>query len=270
MCVAHAMAVIHGEAGLGKTYAVDDAVATVQVPVVWTSFPSRPTPKMVATTLLEALTGRATRLHRTRATSRLVELLADRDRLLVIDESQLLTGACLELLRYLHDQPTTRFGLLLVGGNGTWQVLSREPMLASRIFRRVRFPPLRREEILEQLPAYQALYTGCPVDGVFAHGNLRYWAAFTLSARQLAAEVRRPVVENSQLTGRTDFAVDAPLGELPAEMVEELLVAASVSSSGEDSRPAAASCGRRGSGAPVSSDYLSFAAAGIVRQRRCR
>lgn len=200
-CAAHAMAVIHGEAGLGKTYAVDDAVATVQVPVVWTSFPSRPTPKMVATTLLEALTGRATRLDRTRATSRLVELLADRDRLLVIDESQLLTGDCLELLRYLHDQPTTRFGLVLVGGNGTWQVLSKEPMLASRIFRRVRFAPMRREEVLEQLPRYHALYTGCPpqliamVDDVFAHGNLRHWAAFTLSARQLAAEVGRPALD---------------------------------------------------------------------------
>ncbi|MDQ3631955.1 MAG: hypothetical protein M3417_11945 [Actinomycetota bacterium] len=81
---------------------------------------------MVATTLLEALTGRATRLDRTRATSRLVELLADRDRLLIIDESQLLTGDCLE---------------------------------------------------------------------VFAHGNLRHWAAFTLSARQLAAEVGRPVLD---------------------------------------------------------------------------
>lgn len=195
---AHAMAVVHGEAGLGKTYAVDDAA---EVPVVWTSFPSRPTPRLVAATLLEQLTGRPTRLDRFRATSRLVELLSDGDRLLVIDESQLLTGDCLELLRYLHDQPTTRFGLVLVGGNGTWQVLSREPMLASRIFRRVRFAPLRRDEILERLPGYHPLYATCApdlialVDDVFAHGNLRHWAAFTLSARQLAAEVGRPVLD---------------------------------------------------------------------------
>lgn len=32
--------------------------------------------------------------------------------------------------------------ILLVGGNGCWEVLSREPMLASRICRRVRFGPL--------------------------------------------------------------------------------------------------------------------------------
>lgn len=197
----HAMAVVHGDAGLGKTYAVDDAAAGVDVPVVWTTFPSRPTPRLVAATLLEQLTGRPTRLDRFRATSRLVELLADAERLVVIDESQLLTGDCLELLRYLHDQPTTRFGLVLVGGNGTWQVLSREPMLASRVFRRVCFAPLRRDEVLERLPAYHALYADCSpdliamVDDVFAHGNLRHWAAFTLSARQLAAEVGRPILD---------------------------------------------------------------------------
>lgn len=198
---AHAMAVIHGEAGLGKTYAVDQAVTTATVPVVWATFPSRPTPKLVASTLLEQITGRPTRLDRRRATGRLVELLADTERLVVIDESQLLTGDCLELLRYLHDQPTTRFGLVLVGGNGTWQVLSREPMLASRIYRRIRFAPLTQDEVLAELPGYHPLYATCPpalislVDDVFAHGNLRHWAAFTLSARQLAAEVGRPVLD---------------------------------------------------------------------------
>lgn len=82
----------------------------------------------------------------------------------MIDESQLLTGDCLELLRYLNDQPTTRFGLILVGGNGTWRVLSKEPMLASRVFRRVRFSPLRRDEILERLPGYHPLYATCAPD----------------------------------------------------------------------------------------------------------
>ena len=44
--------------------------------------------------------------------------------------------------RYLHDHDDTAFGLLYVGGNGCWEVLSREPMLRSRIFRRVRFGPM--------------------------------------------------------------------------------------------------------------------------------
>ncbi len=195
---ANAMAVIHGEAGLGKTYAVDDALREIDRPVVWATFPSRPTPRLIAATLLELLTGRPTRLDRFRAIAGLVELLSAGEHLVVVDESQLLTGDCIELLRYVHDQPTTQFGLVLVGGNGTWGVLSAEPMLASRVFRRVRFCALTREQVLEQLPAFHRLYSACDpgllgwVDDLFAHGNLRAWASFTLSATALAQDAGRP------------------------------------------------------------------------------
>ena len=39
------MAVIHGNAGLGKTYAVDELVDELDTEVLWTSFPSQPTPR---------------------------------------------------------------------------------------------------------------------------------------------------------------------------------------------------------------------------------
>jgi hypothetical protein len=210
---ANAMAVVHGEAGLGKTFAVETALDENARPVLWATFPSKPTPRLIAATLLELLTGRPTRLDRFRAISRLVELLADRDRLIVIDESQLLNGDCIELLRYVHDQPTTRFALVLVGGNGTWRVLSAEPMLASRIFRRVRFQPLTRTEVLGQLPSYHPLFAGVDpellgwIDDVFAHGNLRHWAAFTLSATALAQEAGRPGVDEQ--IARNVFALHA-------------------------------------------------------------
>jgi DNA transposition AAA+ family ATPase len=121
--------------------------------VVWATFPSRPTPRLIAGTLLELLTGRPTQLDRFRAIARLVELLTERDHLVVVDESQLLNGDCIELLRYVHDHPTTRFALVLVGGNGTWRVLSAEPMLASRVFRRVRFSLSRTMRSSSSCPA---------------------------------------------------------------------------------------------------------------------
>ncbi|MCA1677884.1 MAG: ATP-binding protein [Actinobacteria bacterium] len=131
-----AMAVLHGGAGLGKTYAVEDALAAPAVRVVWVSFPSRPTPRLIAATLHEELTGRETRLDRFAIIRRLVDELSSAPAIVVVDESQLLTSDCIELLRYLHDHRSTRFALVLVGGNGTWRVLSREPMLASRVYRR--------------------------------------------------------------------------------------------------------------------------------------
>lgn len=56
---AAAMAVLHGSAGLGKTFAVEDALAAPALPLLWVSFPSRPTPRLIAATLLEELTGRS-------------------------------------------------------------------------------------------------------------------------------------------------------------------------------------------------------------------
>jgi DNA transposition AAA+ family ATPase len=119
---AGAMAVLHGDAGLGKTFAVEDALAAPQLPLLWVSFPSRPTPRLIAATLLESLTGRPTRMDRFAIIGRLVQLLTERPAIVVVDESQLLTSDCIELLRYLHDHRSTRFALVLVGGNGTWRV----------------------------------------------------------------------------------------------------------------------------------------------------
>ena len=42
---AGAMAVLHGGAGLGKTFAVEDALPVPRLRLLWVSFPSRPTPR---------------------------------------------------------------------------------------------------------------------------------------------------------------------------------------------------------------------------------
>lgn len=195
------MAVLHGEAGLGKTFAVEDALAAPQLPLLWVSFPSRPTPRLIAATLLETVTQRPTRMDRFAIIARLVEHLTQTPSVVVVDESQLLTSDCIELLRYLHDHRTTRFALVLVGGNGTWKVLSREPMLASRVYRRVRFQALPRADVLAVIPYYHPLYTGVDpglialIDDLFAHGNLRHWAAFTDSALRVARDIGQPALD---------------------------------------------------------------------------
>jgi len=66
-----AIAVLHGGAGLGKTYAVEGARAAPDIRTVWVSFPSRPTPRLIAATLHEELTGRETRLDRSRSSAAL-------------------------------------------------------------------------------------------------------------------------------------------------------------------------------------------------------
>lgn len=196
--VAHqATGVIHGPAGTGKTFAVHSALAehTAADPVMLI-FPSHPTMRLVADELLFAVTGERAPISRNRfrLVASLVDHLSGPPRLVVVDEAQRLNGDCIELLRHLHDHPDTRFALLYVGGNGCWEVLSREPMLRSRVFRRLPFQTLTRERACELMRTFHPIYAQAPdallldVDDTFAHGTLRDWASFTHTAAMLCAE----------------------------------------------------------------------------------
>jgi DNA transposition AAA+ family ATPase len=210
---AGAMGAVHGEAGTGKTFAVEDALArSPQIEACWVSFPSRPTMRLVATGLLEALTGSpCTERNRFQATNQLVDVLAHGPRVIVIDEAQRLNRECIELLRHLHDHPGTRFALVLVGGDGCWEVLSREPMLRSRIYRRVVFRPLGRRQVLDMVRRYHPLYRDVSedlvlfIDDHFAHGNFRNWAAFTRSAHELCRRTSRDRLDD--VVARNVFAL---------------------------------------------------------------
>ncbi len=191
---AQAMGVIHGPAGCGKTFAWDSAAALLDTPVCALQFPSRPSMLRVARVLLHKLTGSAAKGNRFDLSDELIDFLAERELLVVIDEAQWLNRECIEYLRHLHDDPATRFALLLAGGDGCWEVLSREPMLRSRLHRRVAFAPLDRTAVLQAIPSYHPLYdTVDPllvglIDDVFAHGNLRAWAEFTHTAQEILGD----------------------------------------------------------------------------------
>jgi hypothetical protein len=160
--------------------------------------------RLVAAALLAELTRVPTgRGNRFVLTEQLVEELAPPPGgggRVVVDEAQSLNTECIEYLRYLHDHRCTRFALLL---DGTWKVLSREPMLRSRIYRRVSVEPLTPAEVCRLIPTYHPLYDGVAaellllIDDHFAHGNLRHWAAFTKTAAELCAAAGAGRVDES-------------------------------------------------------------------------
>ncbi|MEV4251706.1 ATP-binding protein [Spirillospora sp. NPDC049652] len=202
-----ATGVVHGVAGTGKTFAVEAHLerlrereqarpGTRKAPQVVTctlAFPSKPTMRLVADELLKALTGTPAPRSRNRfyLTAALIEQLSGPRRLVVVDEAQRLNGDCIELLRHLHDHPDTRFALLYVGGDGCWEVLSREPMLASRVFRRLPFTKLERAKVPALMRGYHAIYRDADealqteVDEAYGKGMLRNWAVFTQTALSL-------------------------------------------------------------------------------------
>jgi hypothetical protein len=199
-----ATGVVHGPAGTGKTYAVEAALERLrkaavpgpsgsQVTVCTLAFPSKPTMRLVADALLTALTGAAPPRSRNRfqLISTLTDLLSGPRRLVVIDEAQRLNSDCIELIRHLHDHPHTRFALLYVGGDGCWEVLSREPMLASRVFRRLPFTRLDRPAVPALMRRYHPVYKGASdallleIEDAYGKGMLRNWAVFTHAAAGL-------------------------------------------------------------------------------------
>jgi len=193
-----AMGVVHGVAGIGKTFSLEHHLACRDdVEQVWIESLQRPTMLDIAQGLMLALTGAKPPGRRRDMLDELVALLCDRPRLVIVDEAQRLNHECIDFLRYLHDRRQTEFALLLAGGNNCWQVLRREPMLRSRIWRRVQIRPLRTVAILEHMPAYHPIYAGTDgelllwIDERFAHGVLRDWAAFTHTAAGLCAKQDR-------------------------------------------------------------------------------
>ena len=202
-----AMGCVHGPAGTGKTFAVEAALeALIEIPIVYCplSTMNNVTPYQLARELFRAVTGAEP--PRVRGRFPLVEALEDYlaapDRLIVLDEAQRLNGDCLEMIRQLHDSRRTRFAVLYVGGNGCWERLSREPMLKSRIFRRLPFMPLSPESIPRLIRYYHSIYAQSDnelltyIDETYAEGVLRNWASFTMTAAELCNDSGREHVDD--------------------------------------------------------------------------
>jgi DNA transposition AAA+ family ATPase len=186
-----AMGAVVGPAGLGKTFAIEHSVESHGEAVITLTFEARPTMRLVADRLLHALTGAPGTGTRFAMTDQLMNRLSDRRRLVVIGEAQNLNRDCFEYLRHLHDDPATRFAVLFDGGDGCWEVLAREPMLRSRIYRRVAFRPLSDTDVLALIPGYHPMYAEVDpellvlINDQATNGRLRSWAAFTHTAGRI-------------------------------------------------------------------------------------
>ena len=75
--------------------------------------------------------------------------------------------------------------MLLVGGDQAWGVLAADPMLRSRVYRRVHCRRMRPEQVLAWMPGFHPLYRQASpdllsfVDHHCGHGLSRNWSAFT-------------------------------------------------------------------------------------------
>jgi len=101
---AGATGIIHGQAGTGKTFAVEDAVAASGEPAVFLGFASRPTMRGMAEELCARLFDFDPGRTDLKSLTRLLRARLDVEPVpIVVDEAQRLNRECFEFLRYLHD-----------------------------------------------------------------------------------------------------------------------------------------------------------------------
>jgi hypothetical protein len=87
----HAVCLIYGEAGLGKSYATSHAIQAhidAGVSVTWVEYPHHTSMKGIAATLLTAITGYHVDGELRHIQPDLLEVLGEEDRLIVVDETQ--------------------------------------------------------------------------------------------------------------------------------------------------------------------------------------
>jgi len=196
-----AIVAVLGNAGLGKSFSVEDAAIRTGIEYHRFVFTRRTTEKALLTKILLEL-GETVK-HETQAELelRLTDVLSERQVLFAIDEAQDLSLRVVEYLRFFYDNVATRVGLVLVGGNGCAKNLARFPMLERRIAWRVKFGRLSPAGVLEAIPSYHAIYSDADprllgyVDERVAHGSLGNWAVFTLTAIKLMAGCDEPLSE---------------------------------------------------------------------------
>ena len=189
------IALLSGDAGCGKTYAVERFLTSRTMDGLshtWLEMPPKPAPKEVVARTLEAITGSVNhRLPQYALTDQLVEQLSGSGHVLIIDEAHNLKTQGLQQLRYLHQRGEFSWTLVLAGASLA-ETISGAMELATRADGLARFEPLSRAELLAALAAWHPLLAKSSpamlrhVDQEWGRGNFRRWAKFLRTAIEFA------------------------------------------------------------------------------------
>ncbi len=147
----------------------------------------------------------------------LKDVLSERFRVLVCDEAQWMSRECFEYWRHLWDDRRTDIAIVFVGGGDCYRVLSREPMLSSRVYVWQEFRRMTPDQVLRVIPAFHPVWEKADpalisfTDAHAGHGNFRSWAAVTAHTVRALRHLDRHQVDRevlgwvfSKLSGRTE------------------------------------------------------------------
>lgn len=188
-----------GDAGTGKTTALSYFAEQTDLETLYlTAEPSPQRKEVFEQILLAATGGYDPKMSARQLRRECNEVLAERPRVLVVDECQYLSVLWHQQLRSLHMDPAADFALFLAGGENAVKTLKRDSMLWTRIKLRVFFQPLAGDVLLTALAEFHPLLARTDpdllvhIDNKHCNGNFRDWAYFVDLALPLAANSTTP------------------------------------------------------------------------------
>lgn len=184
---ARAMMCVHGDAGLGKTLSVVSSLRALAPENSFrVQFRTRPTNLDIRSELHSLLgIGIPPPRRPVHFDAMLKEALAERFRVFVCDEAQWFNREAFEYWRYLWDDLNTDMAVVFIGGGNCYDVLSGEPMLASRIYAWQEYRRMSVSQVQAAMPVFHPVWKDVSeedigwVDENAAHGNFRAWAKIT-------------------------------------------------------------------------------------------
>lgn len=189
------LVLVDGPVGTGKTTAVRHVVPQLGIEHTYDQLDARPGSAQIVRILLRQFDSSVPeRLPRDETKRRLQLRLAEKNRIVVLDEAHKLDRDAVDQIITLHDHPDANFTLVMCGARVLERLAAFEEFM-SRAAIAVPFQRLSGELLLATLNRYHPLLAATDdallnqLDARHIHGNLRNWAHFTFLAYNRTADL---------------------------------------------------------------------------------
>jgi hypothetical protein len=203
---AKAMICVYGQAGNGKSFAVNACLRELAPTLTRRiQFRARPSTRDLRHELFHALGLAGRPPSHAIEFDRMLRGALEEPRVLVCDEAQWLSKLCFEYLRYLWDDSDSDLTIVFTGGNGCFEMLQSEAMLESRVYAWQEIGGMPLDEVLTVIPAFHPVWADADpeliavCDQEAAHGNFRAWAKITHHLTVGLKETGRTTVDEELL-----------------------------------------------------------------------
>ncbi|MFG2697198.1 AAA family ATPase [Kitasatospora sp. NPDC048407] len=206
---ARAMSCIYGDAGLGKTFGVEQALKQLEPDLLLSlKFTrSRPGPKDLRWALFDEMGLPSKKPGTPTEFDELLRKSLPRRRYVILcDEAQQYRRECFEFVRNLWDAcKRDRPAVLFVGGKEAYDTLCSDPALASRIYIRQEVLPMHESEVLTVIPKFHPAWEGVDerlilkADTNKCGGAFRMWAKVTFLCLRGMTVLRKDCIDEEVL-----------------------------------------------------------------------